>query len=419
MDQFCTVGLGYVGLRVASALAEQKLPVIGYDINQKRILELRDNIDHNLDISTEKLSQLSINYTYESTALANANFYFVDIDTPITDDHQIDISTLLTACKTLGQYIKPNDVIVFESTVYPGATEEVLIPILEEQSQLTHNKDFFVGYSPERIVPGDKTHDLINTTKIIAADNSKARNKIKSIYEKILQAPVYICTSIKVAETTKLLENIQRDVNIALMNEMAMLSEKIGISIKEVIAAAQTKWNFSPYQPGLVGGHCIPVDPYYLMYKGERIGASTTLIKNARLINDSMIVFIEQLISRFNKLSTNILIMGFSFKANIADTRNSLSIKLYESLKVKNPNIQLFDPIAYISPKNQDNIKTKAWENIESQDAIIITVAHDCFKLLGLQSIISKLSDNGLLIDIPGIFKEEVKKPLDINYWSF
>lgn len=415
MYNFAVIGLGYVGLRVAYNLARNNYNVLGYDIKKTRIDELSNNYDHNLDINTDLLSLVNIDYTCEPSQLKKANFYFIDIDTPINEQNAPDISALKKACETLSLHIKKDDIVVIESTVAPGTTEDVLINILESGSNLKSNTDFFVGYSPERIVPGDLAHDLENTAKIVSAQNTKTLNEIKYIYEKIINAPVALAKSIKVAEAAKILENIQRDINIALVNEFAVFSKKLDISIYDVLDVAKTKWNFIPFNPGLVGGHCIPVDPYYLIAQAKAFGIDTPLIETARQVNNSMVDYVVNLVMNQDNPG-NILIMGLSYKPDIADVRNSLSIKIFETLQEKKYSIVTYDPIAYIE---KASVNMHDWQKIKNIDTLIVTVAHAQFKQMPKTELLKKLNPNAMVIDIPNIFNNMFSKDNAINYWSF
>jgi len=415
MYNFAVIGLGYVGLRVAYNLAKNDYNVIGFDINEKRITELQNNYDHNLDINTDLLSLVNITYTNDPEQLSKANFYFIDIDTPINQQRDPDITALKKACETLSSYIKPNDIIVIESTVAPGTTEDILIEIFECGSQLKSGKDFFVGYSPERIVPGDLKHDLSNTAKIIAAQNKETLHEIKKIYEKLINAPVALAKSIKVAEAAKILENIQRDINIALMNEFATFTKKMDISIYDVIDVAKTKWNFIPFTPGLVGGHCIPVDPYYLISQAKDNDVETPLISTAREVNNKMVDYISHLVLD-NRSPGKVLILGLSYKQDIADVRNSLSIALYHLLTSKTKTVMTHDPIAYI---DKASVNMQDWEQINNIDTLIVTVAHERFKHLPKTELLKKLNPNALIIDIPNIFHNMFTENDNVKYWSF
>lgn len=417
MYQFAVIGLGYVGLRVATALAEKHENVIGFDISPTRIDELQRHHDHNLDVPDSRLAKVKIHFTTDPKALNNANFYFVDIDTPIDTAHLPDMTSLKAACVTLGQHLKVNDIVVFESTIYPGTTEEVLIPILEKQSGLTAGSDFFVGYSPERIVPGDALHDLSNTPKIISAQNAQTLARVKAVYSDIVNAPLASASCIKVAEAAKLLENIQRDVNIALMNEFAIIAEKLNISLYDIIEVAKTKWNFLPFTPGFVGGHCTPVDPYYLIYKAQQLGADLPLITTARKVNDSMVDFTANIIANHKPTAKDVLLMGLSFKANITDIRSSLALKLYEQLGKHCSHVSIYDPVAYTKKLSNPSVMTD-WHAVKKVDVVVIIVAHQQFAELGYDAIIKKINPNGLLIDIPGMFRHVADKSPEITYWS-
>jgi UDP-N-acetyl-D-galactosamine dehydrogenase len=423
MFKYAVIGLGYVGLRSAASLSHHKQSVIGYDTNQTRLDELAHGFDSNLDISREQLKNHTIQLTSDKEKLREANFFIVDIGTPINAFYIPDMSTLKSVCKALGSVLKKDDIVVFESTVYPGATEEVLVPLLEQISGLTSGKDFLVGYSPERIVPGDANHDVTNTQKIIAGQNEDALAKIMDAFHHIVDCELVPVSNIKTAEAVKILENIQRDVNIALMNEYATIMEKMGINMNEVLDAAATKWNFLPFKPGLVGGHCISVDPYYLIYKARALHIDTDLITTARKVNENFVNFLVETIT--SKIIANyikcknlkIAILGLSYKKNVTDIRNSLSFNLAEKLTSIGFDVVCYDPIAILK-EQEKHIKRMEWEQLPQQQAIVITVDHDEFKNLGLPEITNKLYSNGILFDIPGTFYGCEIPRKDIDYWS-
>lgn len=423
MYTFAIIGLGYVGLRSAASLSRHHQTVIGYDTNQTRLDELVSGFDSNLDISREQLKNHTIQLTNDKEKLRAANFFIVDIGTPINAFYIPDMSTLKSVCKTLGTVLKKDDIVVFESTVYPGATEEVLVPLLEETSGLVSGKDFFVGYSPERIVPGDVKHDVTNTQKIIAGQNKEVLEKITEAFRHIVDSELVPVSNIKTAEAVKILENIQRDVNIALMNEYATIMEKMGINMNEVLEAAGTKWNFLPFKPGLVGGHCISVDPYYLIYKARALHIDTDLITTARKVNENFVNFIAETVS--SKIIANyikcknlkVAILGLSYKKNVTDIRNSLSFNLAEKLEKIGFEVVCYDPIAILK-EHEKQVKRLEWEQLPQQQAIIITVDHNEFRELGLTEITKKLTPNGMLFDIPGTFYHYELPRKDIEYWS-
>lgn len=423
MDKFAVIGLGYVGLRSALSLSRHKQFVIGFDISETRLNQLAASFDCNLDISTEQLKNHTIQLTNEKERLAEANFYIVDIGTPINAFYIPDMSTLKSVCKMLGPFLKKGDIVVFESTVYPGATEEVFIPLLEQTSELKSGIDFLVGYSPERIVPGDAEHDVSNTKKIIAGQNEAALLRMKEGFKYIVDTELVAVSNIKTAEAVKILENIQRDVNIALMNEFTTIMEKMDVRMSEVLQAAATKWNFLPFKPGLVGGHCISVDPYYLIYKARALRIDTELISAARKVNENFVNFITEtvtskIIANYTKCKDlKLAILGLSYKKNVSDVRNSLSFNLSERLTEMGFDVVCYDPLALIKEPEKE-INRIEWEQMQQQQAIIIAIDHDEFKALGFDAICDKLFPHGILFDIPGMFYGTKIRRHDIEYWS-
>lgn len=423
MYQFAVIGLGYVGLRTALALSGHKQFVIGYDVNKERLSELARHYDCNLDRSEDQLEGHTIQLTDDASRLKDANFYIVDIGTPVNEFYVPDMSVLKIVCKTLGTVLKPKDVIVFESTVYPGATEEIFIPILEQVSQLKSGVDFYVGYSPERIVPGDEAHDIVNTPKIIAGQDSVALKIIEEAYALFVDSKLVSVSCIKAAEAAKVLENIQRDVNIALMNEYTTVMDRLNVSMSEVLMAAGTKWNFLPFRPGLVGGHCISVDPYYLIYKARGLHVDTDLINSARKVNENFTQFISNklvstLMTQYPKVSNlNVTILGLSYKKNVSDTRNSLSFHLVSQLTEKGFNVTCCDPLALVKEHSID-FQRLDWDSLPKQQAFVIAVDHDEFKEIGIDGICKKLLPHGMILDIPGLFYQSRLPRNDIIYWS-
>jgi UDP-N-acetyl-D-galactosamine dehydrogenase len=423
MDKFAVIGLGYVGLRSALSLSKHGQFVIGFDVNKERLAELAAGVDRNLDISKEQLKDHHIQLTDNKEKLKEANFYIVDIGTPVNNFYIPDMSTLKSVCRDLGSVLKKGDMVVFESTVYPGATEEVFLPLLEQYSGLKNGEDFLVGYSPERIVPGDVNHDINNTEKILAGQNKAALDRMMQAYRHMVDATLVPVSTVKTSEAVKILENIQRDVNIALMNEFAIVMDKMGVNMNEVLEAAATKWNFLPFKPGLVGGHCISVDPYYLIYKARGLHIDTDLISTARKVNENFVNFIIETVT--NKIIANymqcknlkIAILGLSYKKNVTDVRNSLSFTLYEKLTKIGFDVVSYDPVAWVKEAHTPITQT-TWEEMSQQQAIIITVDHDEFRNLGLTKITNKLYENGMLFDIPGMFYKCTLPRKDISYWS-
>lgn len=423
MRKYAVIGLGYVGLRTAIGLSRHSQWVVGYDINKQRIEELERNFDCNLDFTEEQLKGNTIQLTSSIDLLAQADFYIVDIGTPINMFYVPDMSTLKQVSHKVGSLLKKGDIVCYESTVYPGATEELFIPILEKVSGLKSGSDFLVGYSPERIVPGDSDHDITNTPKIISGQNEEALKLIQEAYSHIVDAKLVPVSSMKAAEAVKILENIQRDVNIALMNEYAGVMECLDINMSEVLAAASTKWNFLPFKPGFVGGHCISVDPYYLIYKARALRVDTDLMTTARKVNENFVNFIADVILHKIIMAhpevqpIQIALLGLSYKKNVSDIRNSLSFNLYEKLTRMGLEVVCYDPVALLRHLEHP-IRCADWQTIDKQQAIVIAVDHDVYKHLGLDEIASKLLPGGVLLDIPGLFYGQKPTRTDIVYWS-
>ncbi len=402
------LGLGYVGLPLSLELSKF-FNTIGFDISKKRILELNKNIDSTKEIKFNKIKKKNIKFTDNHKLLKYSNFYIVTVPTPVNKKNIPDLKNIISASNLIGQYLKINDIVVYESTVYPGLTEEICVPILEKKSKLKFNKDFFCGYSPERINPGDSKHKLNNTTKIIAASNNKTLGIMKQVYNKITKKGVYSAPNIKTAEAAKIIENTQRDINIALINEISIVFNKLNINTKEVLKAANTKWNFLDFKPGLVGGHCIGVDPFYLSYKAKQVGLKTNLITSGRKINDQMPNFISKKlfslmnIKKIEIKKSKILILGVTFKENVQDIRNSKVINIYNFLIKKKINVDIYDPLASkLEMENLYNIKLKSKINKNDKyDAIIIAVKHNIFKeKLNKEYLKSILKKQNIIIDL-------------------
>lgn len=388
------IGLGYVGLPLAVEFGK-KYPTIGFDINGARISELHDGIDNTLEVESEELSaSTQLTFSSDAESLKRANVYIVTVPTPIDEDKQPDLTPLIKASQAVGNVLKSGDLVIYESTVYPGATEDVCIPILERESDLIFNKDFYCGYSPERINPGDKKHRLTTILKVTSGSTLEVSDFVDSLYRSIITAGTYKASSIKVAEAAKVIENTQRDLNIALVNELAIIFNKLGIDTEEVLEAAGTKWNFLPFRPGLVGGHCIGVDPYYLTYKAQQTGYFPDVILAGRRINNGMGAHIAtQLVKamlkkRIHVEASRILVMGASFKENCPDVRNSKVIDVVRELTDYGAHIELYDPWVSVEEVEREyGIKPISTPVVGAYDAIVLAVAHQAFADMGEKGI--------------------------------
>ena len=408
------IGLGYVGLPLAVEFGKH-VKTTGFDINLKRIQELNAGIDHTLEVISEELIKVKhLVYSANIEQLAQANFFIVTVPTPIDAFKQPDLTPLIKASTSIAQVLKKGDVVVYESTVYPGATEEVCVPVLEQYSGLKFNQDFFVGYSPERINPGDKQRKVTNILKITSGSTPEVADYVDSVYQIIIEAGTYKAPSIQVAEAAKVIENTQRDVNIALINELALIFNKMGIDTEDVLKAAGTKWNFLPFRPGLVGGHCIGVDPYYLTHKAQSIGLHPEIILAARRLNDRMGEYVatqlikEMVKQRIQVVGARILILGLSFKENCPDIRNTKIIDLVEALKEYDLNLDIYDPWV----EAEDAIREYGLAPIQKlennhYDAIVIAVAHDQFKHMAISDFKSLGKTPHVLNDLKYILDQQ------------
>lgn len=414
------IGMGYVGLPLAVEFGKQ-IPTIGFDINQVRINELIAGKDGTLEATEEELLQAkNLKYTCDVKDLQNCNVYIVTVPTPINQHKWPDLRPLEGASATLGQVLKKNDIVIYESTVYPGATEEVCIPVLERESGLIFNRDFFVGYSPERINPGDKQHRVTNILKITSGSTPETAEFIDKLYGRIIQAGTYKASSIKVAEAAKVIENTQRDVNIALINELAHIFNRVGIDTLEVLEAAGTKWNFLPFRPGLVGGHCIGVDPYYLTHKAQEAGYQPVVIPASRAINEGMGEYVADRVIRLMArkqiqiVGGKILILGISFKENCPDLRNTRVIDIIERLNEYQLEVDVYDPwVDRKEAKSEYNIDLIEQPGNGKYDAIIVAVAHNEFRDQGAADIRKYGKANHALFDVKYVFpKNEVDERL-------
>ncbi len=388
------VGLGYVGLPLAVEFGKKR-PVVGFDVNAKRIDELLSGHDHTLEVSSEELLQASLlKFTIDAEILSDCNVFIVTVPTPIDAHKRPDLTPLYKASETIGKILKRGDIVIYESTVYPGATEEECVPVLEKFSGLQFNEDFFAGYSPERINPGDKEHRVTTIKKITSGSNPEVAGIVDGLYQEIITAGTHKAPSIKVAEAAKVIENTQRDLNIALINELAMIFNKMGIDTEDVLKAAGTKWNFLPFRPGLVGGHCIGVDPYYLTHKAQAIGYHPEIILAGRRLNDSMGVYIvAQLVKAMTQKCIQVngaraLVMGLAFKENCPDLRNTRVVDIVKELKEFNCQVDVYEPWVSVEEAHREyGITIVERPEMGAYDSIIIAVAHRQFAELGASSI--------------------------------
>ena len=410
--EIAVIGLGYVGLPLAIEFSKN-YPTIGYDISSKRVNELLKADDKTLELKKNEIESSNISFTDDISNIKGCNVYIITVPTPIDDHKNPDLSPILNASKFVGKILNKGDIIIYESTVYPGVTEDECVPVLENNSKLKYNLDFFVGYSPERINPGDKNHSIRNILKVVSGSNEDSLNFIDKLYSSIIDAGTYKASSIKVAEAAKVIENTQRDLNIGLINELALIFNKLDIDTEEVLKAAETKWNFLSFRPGLVGGHCIGVDPYYLTHKAESVGYRPEIILSSRRLNDSMGEYVAtRLIKFMHKVGikthdSSILILGLTFKENCPDIRNSKVISIIEELKDYGANIDCYDPwIDRDSIKKEFDIKTISYPKKRTYDAVIIAVAHEKFKELGIKNIRNFGKKESVIFDLKYLFNK-------------
>ncbi|MEO6916622.1 MAG: nucleotide sugar dehydrogenase [Chitinophagaceae bacterium] len=415
------IGLGYVGLPIALEFA-QKLSVIGFDTNPDKISLLKEGVDPSGELPSESFPGADITFSSDPDVLKDATFFIVAVPTPVDNHNVPDLSPLVNACKTIGKMLKKGDCVIFESTVYPGCTEDDCVPVLENTSGLLLYTDFKVGYSPERINPGDTEHTLTNIIKIVSGCDEESLQEIASLYELIVKPGVHRVSSIKVAEAAKVIENSQRDLNIAFMNELSIIFDRIGINTYEVLEAAGTKWNFLNFKPGLVGGHCIGVDPYYLTYKASELGFNSRVILSGRYINDNMGNYLAKKILQHviaktdNVKNAKVLVMGVTFKENVSDIRNSKVIDVIQTLKSYHLKIDVHDPEA-----NGDILKNMYGIELKSElendyDAIIVSVPHKDYLQFDEEFFKSITKPNALIADLKGIYRGKIKERA---YWSF
>ena len=417
--KLAVIGLGYVGLPLALEFAK-KIHVIGFDINEKRVEMMRNSIDPSNEVQKEAFDHCSIEFTSDLEKLREASFYVVAVPTPVDSHNVPDLSPVIRASETVSKVIQQGDYVVYESTVYPGCTEEDCLPIIDKHSGLKGGIDYKYGYSPERINPGDKVHTLTNTVKIVSGNDAESLKEIAKVYELIITAGVHRAPSVKVAEAGKIIENTQRDLNIALINELSIIFDKMGINTYDVIEAAATKWNVHNYSPGLVGGHCIGVDPYYLIYKANQLGFKSRVILSGRSINDDMPNWVatrtaQHIIKSGKEISTSkILVLGATFKENVSDIRNSKVVDLVKELKGFNAEVEIVDPNANPEEFAHEYGLTLTPTIGQGYDAVILAVNHREYETLDENYFKSICTDHGVIIDIKGVLRGKIKH---LRYW--
>ena len=426
-EKIAVIGLGYVGMPIAVAFSN-KADVIGFDVNRQKIALYKSGKDPTKEVGDEAIARCTVDFTSDEAKLREARFHIVAVPTPVCDDHTPDLSLVEGASRVVGKNLVKGSVVVYESTVYPCVTEEVCVPILEKESGLVCGVDFKVGYSPERINPGDHVHRLENIVKIVSGMDEETLDTVARVYDLVVEAGVYRAESIKVAEAAKVIENSQRDINIAFMNELSIIFNKLGIDTKAVLEAAGTKWNFLRFYPGLVGGHCIGVDPYYLTYKAEKIGYHSQVILSGRRINDEMGKYVAETLvkcmiqSRISVCDAKVAILGFTFKENCPDTRNTRVIDIVNELKEYHISPVIADPIADRDEAfHEYGIRFVNMEEIKDADAVILAVAHDEFRSLSIEKLdlLYKVVPNGqkVLLDIKGLLNRKEYEKAGYCYW--
>lgn len=425
-EKLSLVGLGYVGLPIAVAFSK-KVDVIGFDINDKKIQTYIGGKDPTKEVGDEAIQKCNVDFTSDETRLREASFHIVAVPTPVRPDKVPDLSPVIGASKVLGRNLTKGSVVVYESTVYPGVTEDICVPILEKESGLKCGVDFKIGYSPERINPGDKNHRLENIVKIVSGMDDETLETVADVYSLVIEAGVYRAESIKVAEAAKVIENSQRDINIAFVNELSMIFSRMGIDTKAVLRAAGTKWNFLSFEPGLVGGHCIGVDPYYLTYKAEQIGYHSRIILAGRRINDGMGAYVAQeLVKKMihadvKVKDADVLVLGLTFKGNCPDTRNTKVIDILNELGSYEIHTSVYDPVAdKAEAKREYGIDLVSKAELKDFDAVLVAVDHDDFKEYSVEDIKAMYSDkneNKILFDVKGIYDKDEFEKAGFNYW--
>jgi UDP-N-acetyl-D-galactosamine dehydrogenase len=424
MSVVAVVGLGYVGLPLAVEFGKKRT-TIGFDLSAKKIANFQRHVDPTGEMSSEDLRAAAhLSVSTDPAALAAADYIIVAVPTPVDIAHNPDFAPLISASETVGKHMKRGAIVIYESTVYPGATEEVCVPILEKYSQMQWKRDFHVGFSPERINPGDKEHTLCTILKVVSGDDDATLEKIAQLYESVVIPGVHRVSSIKVAEAAKVIENTQRDLNIALMNELAIIFDKLGIDTLEVLQAAGTKWNFLPFRPGLVGGHCIGVDPYYLTHKAGMLGYHPQVILAGRRINDGMAKFVAEKTVKtmigagFQIKGSKVNVLGLTFKENCPDLRNSKVADIVQELQSYGVEVHVYDPLAAVDEaKHEYGIDLQAWESLPRADAIVAAVSHQELVQKPLAEILAKLNENGCFIDVKSRFDRTALEQAGCTVW--
>lgn len=417
------VGLGYVGLPVAVAFGKEH-HIIGFDISEKRIESLKTGTDYTNEVTDEELQSANVDFTSDGSKLSEADFLIVAVPTPINKHNQPDLTPLVKASETVGKHMSKGTIVVYESTVYPGATEEVCVPVLEKFSGLKYGEDFYVGYSPERINPGDKKHTFTTITKVVSGQTLEVLDIVADTYASVVKAGIHKASSIKVAEAAKVIENTQRDVNIALMNELALIFDRLNIDTTEVLTAAGTKWNFLDFSPGLVGGHCIGVDPYYLTHKAQAVGYQPEVILSGRRVNDNLGSFIAStLVKKLIKKGagvqgSKVVVLGLTFKENVPDLRNSKVIDVIRELQEYDVDIQVTDAEAESKDAVREyGVELISFDDLEKSDAVVFAVPHREYVEMGWEGIQSLLKDkDGIVIDIKSVLPQD-EKPAELELW--
>ncbi|HTV30273.1 MAG TPA: nucleotide sugar dehydrogenase [Xanthobacteraceae bacterium] len=416
------IGLGYVGLPVATSFGRAGFKVVGFDNNARRIEELRDNFDRTREVAGDEIAAAGVAFTSEVDDLRAADFYIVTVPTPIDSAHAPNLSMVLDASRTVGGALKRGDIVVYESTVYPGATEDACVPVLESASGLKGGSDFTVGYSPERLNPGDKAHRFETITKVVSGQDERTLGIIAATYGAVVKAGIYPASSIKVAEAAKVIENTQRDLNIALMNELSLIFARMGIDTRDVLMAAATKWNFLAFTPGLVGGHCIGVDPYYLTHAAERLGYHPQVVLAGRRVNDSMGQIVgRECIRRLVKLGrgkNGVIILGITFKENVPDVRNSKVVDIISEIQSYGIAVQVCDPEAdAAAAAHEYHVDLVPFDKLQPADAVIVAVGHQAFVAGGWPMVAGLLRDGtGVVLDVKGLL-DRAATPKDIDLW--
>lgn len=425
-ENLALVGLGYVGMPIAVAFAKKGLNVIGFDLNKAKIEMYKNGVDPTKEVGDEAIKATTVQFTYDENDLKKAKFIIVAVPTPVNIDHTPDLTPVVGASEIVGRNLTKGDIVVYESTVYPGCTEDVCIPILEKESGLKCGVDFKIGYSPERINPGDKVHRLENIHKIVSGCDAESLEEIKNVYDIVIEVGTYPVSNIKTAEAVKVVENSQRDINIAFMNELAMVFDKMGIDTNEVVDGMNTKWNALGFRPGLVGGHCIGVDPYYFTYEAEKLGYHSQIILNGRIVNDNMGKFVadatikEMVKAGLAPKEAKVVILGLTFKENCPDTRNSKVNDIIKELEQWDIKSQVVDPWASErDAMHEYGVTLTKFEDVRDADCVIVAVAHNEFRALTLDDLKKVYKKNGanVLIDVKGLYKVSELEKSGMNWW--